>query len=316
MATPVQRPALERVGLVINPTAGASRAAATGHEVRAILTERRIPFTDLSGESASDAIAHVRAAVGTGAIDGLIAVGGDGMVNLATNALASTGIPLVIVPAGTGNDLAAAMGVPRGDAGAALDLMATGAVHTVDAAMVTNEDGEVSWFGGVLAGGFDAIVNERANRIRWARGSAKYTLTALMELPVFRPIPYRISIDGKRHDGGAMLVAVANASTYGGGMRVVPSADLSDGLLDVLILGEVSKATFVRVFPKVFSGKHVSHPAVRILRGRHVELDAPSIVAYADGERVGPLPRTVEIVPGAMRIVGAQERPGSDPPLP
>lgn len=307
--------AFERPGLVVNPAAGPRGASDVGRHVRTTLGERRTPFVDLSGESAADAVARVQAAVQSGSIDALVVVGGDGVVHLATQALAGTGIPLAIVPAGTGNDLATAMGVPRRDPGAALDLLTTGAVHTVDAARVTNPDGEVAWFSGVLAGGFDAIVNERANRMRWVRGSAKYTVTALMELPVFRPIPYRISIDGQRHDGGAMLVAVANASTYGGGMRIVPSADLSDGLLDVLILGEVSKTTFIRVFPKVFSGRHISHPAVQILRGRHVELDAPGIVAYADGERIGPLPRTVDIVPGAMRIVGAQERPGSDPPL-
>lgn len=306
----------ERVGLVVNPTAGGQRAARIGEFIRRDLGERQIPFVDLSGATATEALEQIREAVRIDAIDRLVAVGGDGMVNLAVNALAGTGVPLVIVPAGSGNDLAAAVGVPCGDPSAALDLMLTGATHTLDAAKVTGADGAVSWFFGVLAGGFDAVVNERANGIRWARGSAKYTVSALLELPVFRPIPYRITIDGTSHDGGAMLVAVANTTSYGGGMKVVPTAAIDDGLLDVLILDELSKPTFIRVFPRVFSGRHVSHPAVRIIRGRRIELDAPGIVAYADGERIGPLPRTVEVAPGAMRIVGPRRARGSGSALP
>lgn len=301
---------LDRVGLVVNPTAGGSRATRIGRDVAADLRDRAIDYVDLSGGTGAEAVAQVRAAVQADAIDRLVVVGGDGMVNLAVNALAGTAVPLVIVPAGTGNDTAAALGVPFGDPGRALDLMLTGATHTIDAARVTGPAGEECWFVGVLAGGFDAIVNERANAMTWPRGSARYTLAAMRELPVFRPIPYRISIDGTSYDGGAMLVAVANSTSYGGGMKVVPGAAVDDGLLDVLILGPLSTTTFVRVFPKVFSGRHITHPAVRVVRGRHVELEAPGIVAYADGERIGPLPRTIEVVPGAMRVVGARHRPG------
>src|SRR5699024_7058442 len=98
-------------------------------------------------------------------------------------------------------------------------------------------------------------------------------------------------------------------TSYGGGMRVVPSAVMDDGLLDVLILGPLSKLTFIRVFPKVFSGKHITHPSVRVIRGRRIELDAPGIVAYADGERIGPLPRVVEVVPGAMTVLAPRRAP-------
>lgn len=295
-----------RVGLVINPTAGARAAGRIGSQVAAELRARGISYIDLTGVDSAQALRQIREAISAGSIDALIAVGGDGMVNLAVNALAESRVPLLIVPAGTGNDTACAFGLPVGDPVSALDLLDRGVPHTVDAARVTGTDGAVTWFVGVLAGGFDAIVNERANSISWARGSAKYTLSALLELPVFKPIPYRITIDGVVHDGGAMLVAVANNTSYGGGMKVVPSAVMDDGLLDVLILGPLSKPTFMRVFPKVFSGRHVTHPAIRIIRGRRIELDASGIVAYADGERIGPLPRIVEVVPGAMRIIGVR----------
>lgn len=300
------RRSFDRVGLVVNPTAGGRRAARVGGEVARGLREREIPYVDLTGPTGAVAVEQARAAVLAGAVDRLVVVGGDGMVNLAVHALAGTGVPLVIVPAGTGNDTAVALGVPVGDPGSALDLMLTGATHTVDAARVVGADGDERWFVGVLAAGFDAVVNERANAMTWPRGSARYTLAALRELPVFRPIPFHIVIDDVLHDQSAMLVAVANTTSYGGGMKVVPSAVLDDGELDVLILGEVSTATFLRVFPRVFSGRHVTHPAVRVIRGRRVELRAAGIVAYADGERIGPLPRTVEVVPAAMRIVGAR----------
>lgn len=310
MATP-----FERVGLVINPTAGASTAGRVGSHVAAELRARRVPYTDLTGADAAQALDQIRSAVAAESVDCIIVVGGDGIVNLAVNGLAESEVPLLIIPAGTGNDTARALNVPTGDPMAALDLLETGVVHTSDAARVTGTDGSVNWFIGVLAGGFDAVVNERANSIGWARGSAKYTLSALLELPVFTPIPYRIIIDGVIHDGGAMLVAVANNTSYGGGMEVVPSAVIDDGLVDVLILGPVTKLTFIRVFPKVFKGKHVSHPAVRIIRGRRIELDAPGIVAYADGERIGPLPRIIEVVPGAMRVLGGRRPPGKGSPV-
>lgn len=305
MRTPFQR-----VGLVINPSAGARSAGRVGSQVAAELRARGVSFIDLTGADAAQALQQIREALAAGSIDCLVVVGGDGIVNLAVNALAGSAAPLLIVPAGTGNDTARAFGLPTADPLRALDLLQTGVLHAADAARVTGTDGAVTWFIGVLAGGFDAVVNERANSIGWARGSAKYTLSALLELPVFTAIPYRITIDGVIHDGGAMLVAVANNTSYGGGMQVVPSAVMDDGLLDVLILGQVSKLTFIRVFPKVFSGKHVTHPAVRIIRGRRIELDAPGIVAYADGERIGPLPRIVEVVPGAMQILSARRGPG------
>lgn len=303
------RTSFERVGLVINPTAGARSAGRVGSHIAAELRARDVSFVDLTGADAAQALQQIRSAVAVGSIDCLVVVGGDGIVNLAVNGLAGSGVPLLIVPAGTGNDTARAFGVPSGDPAASLDLLGGGVLQTCDAARVTGTDGSVMWFIGVLAGGFDAVVNERANSIGWARGSAKYTLSAMLELPVFTAIPYRITVDGVVHDGGAMLVAIANNTSYGGGMRVVPSAVMDDGLLDVLILGPLSKLTFIRVFPKVFSGKHITHPSVRVIRGRRIELDAPGIVAYADGERIGPLPRVVEVVPGAMTVLAPRRAP-------
>jgi diacylglycerol kinase (ATP) len=123
------------------------------------------------------------------------------------------------------------------------------------------------------------------------------------ELPLFRAIPYAITVDGARHETRAMLVVVANGPSYGGGMRVAPDARFDDGQSDVVILHELSTVEFLRVFPKVFKGQHVTHPAVEIIRGRTVTLEAEGIVAYADGERFARLPITLETVPGAVTVL-------------
>ena len=156
---------------------------------------------------------------------------------------------------------------------------------------------------GVLGAGFDSLVNERANTWPWPKGQMRYNLAILRELPLFKAIPYVVTVDGVRHETKAMLVAVGNGPSYGGGMQVLPDAQFDDGLLDVLMLHEISTLEFLKVFPKVFKGAHVGHPAVEIIRGRSVTLEAAGIVAYADGERFAPLPLTVEVVPGAVTVL-------------
>ncbi len=147
------------------------------------------------------------------------------------------------------------------------------------------------------------MVNERANHWTWPKGPMRYNLAILRELPVFRPIPYVLTLDGVRMETEAMLVAVGNGPAYGGGMRVTPDAAFDDGLLDVLVLNRIPVHEFLRVFPKVFSGAHTGHPAVEIIRARTVRLEATGIVAYADGERFAPLPVDLEVVPGALSVL-------------
>ncbi|HTR70894.1 MAG TPA: diacylglycerol kinase, partial [Mycobacteriales bacterium] len=123
-------------------------------------------------------------------------------------------------------------------------------------------------------------------------------------LPVFRPLPFTIRLDDEPPwQTEAMLVALGNAQSYGAGMRVTPDADLTDGLIDVMVLGPVSKIEFLRTFPKVFKGTHVDHPAVTVRRARAVTLSAPGVNAYADGEFLSALPVTCDCVQGAVRIL-------------
>ena len=249
------------------------------------------------------------AALEAEALDVLVVVGGDGLVHLGVNLVAGTGVPLAIVAAGTGNDNARELGLPVHQPEAAAALVADGWLRTIDAGRVlvgSPETGLVPrWFVGVLGGGFDSVVNERAHRMRWPSGPRRYDLAVLRELPVFRPIPYAVTVDDVRIEAEAMLVAVGNGPAFGGGMRICPDAAYDDGVFDVCVVHRLSIPRFLRVFPTVFRGTHLRYPEVQVLRGRHVRLEAEGIMSQADGERFEPLPIDIELVPGALQVVAS-----------
>lgn len=292
-----------RLGLIVNPTSGKNTGARIGTEALTLLRAAGADIVDLSAADARGALERGRAAVAARAVDAVVVAGGDGMVHLGANLCAGTDVPLGVIAAGTGNDIARELGLPVRDAAKSVERILAGATRRIDAARHTTATGEARWFVGVLAAGFDAVVNERANHWRWPRGSMRYNLAILRELPVFRAIPYVVELDGTRLETQAMLVAVGNGPAYGGGMRVAPDAVFDDGLLDVLVLHRLSTPEFLRVFPTVFKGTHTSHPAVEVIRAREVRLEARGIVSYADGERFAPLPLTVQVVPGALTVL-------------
>ncbi|MGW3793478.1 diacylglycerol kinase family protein, partial [Micromonospora arida] len=229
-----------------------------------------------------------------------------GTVHRALQAVAGTAVPFGPIPAGTGNDFALDTGFPADPLAAAAviaEAVRDGRSQPVDLARMVGVGGVERWYGAVLAAGFDAIVNERANRMRWPRGPRRYDLAILVELARLRPRRYTLRLDGVPHDLDAVLVAVGNCPTYGGGMRICPDADPTDGLLDVVVAGRVDRRTLIRVKPRIYQGTHVSHPLVRSFRARTVELAAEGITSYADGERSLKLPVTISAVPGAVRLL-------------
>lgn len=292
----------KRIGLIINPTSDKGRGARMGAEVAARLAAAGHEVIDLSDETAASARDSAIAGIASG-LDVLAVTGGDGTVNLGVNLCAGTETVLAIVAAGTGNDIARALDLPVRDGKAAAAVIASGTVRTIDAGRHTDAHGASHWFAGVLGAGFDSVVNERANSWGWPRGRMRYNLAIARELPVFKPIPYVIEVDGVRHSTEAMLVAVGNGPSYGGGMLVCPDASFDDGLFDILVVHRISTIEFLKVFPKVFSGKHVGHPAVQILRGKEVRLEAAGIMSYADGERFAPLPMSCQNVSGALKVL-------------
>ncbi|MFG3170950.1 diacylglycerol kinase [Streptomyces sp. NPDC048200] len=289
------------ITLFVNPTAGRGRGAHAAQPAASAFRAVGFSVRTVVGEDAADGLARARAAVaeGTGA---LVAVGGDGMANLALQAVAGTDTPFGLVPVGTGNDFARALGLPlRAPAAAArltADALKEDRLRSVDLGRV---DG--TWFGTVLASGFDSRVNDRGNRMRLPVGRFRYDLAMLAELAAFRPFAYRLTLDGgETREIEATLVAVGNGSSYGGGMRICPGADLGDGLFDVTVVGNCGRATLLTVFPKVYRGTHVDHPVVTVHRAARVELVAAGVTGYADGEPLGALPLTAECIPGAVRV--------------
>ncbi|PBC64878.1 sphingosine kinase [Streptomyces sp. Tue6028] len=290
------------ITLFVNPTAGRGRGARAAQPAASALRAAGFSVRTVLGENPRDALAQARAAVESGT-DALIAVGGDGMVSLALQAVAGTRTPLGLIAVGTGNDFARALDLPVQDPAAAgrriAESLKASRLRDIDLGRV---DG--TWFGTVLASGFDSRVNDRGNRMRLPAGRFKYDLAILAELAAFKPFPFRITLDdGEAREIEATLVAVGNGSSYGGGMRICADADLEDGLFDVTVVGDCSRTTLLKVFPKVYKGTHLDHPVVSVHRAAKVELLAEGITGYADGEPLGPLPLTAECVPAAVRVV-------------
>jgi diacylglycerol kinase (ATP) len=282
--------------LVINPVAGQGRGTTVGTYVAGWLTQRKIPYTIITGNSSVALGDHLSQFIEKCPdTPGVIAVGGDGLLHNVLQRLVSAQIPLAIIPAGTGNDFVRTLGWKLDSFDLQLEAITTQEPTAVDLGLV---DGE--WFGAILSTGFDAVVNEKANTMAWPKGPMKYNAAIAIELPRFKPRHYEITLDDRTISTEAMLIAVSNGRSYGGGMLVCPNANIVDGLFDVMVLHPVSTIEFIKVFPRVFAGSHISHPAVEIVRSRNVTIEAKA-VAYADGERIGQLPITAECIPGALR---------------
>lgn len=291
--------------MAINPSAAFGKNSDAGERTVSALRAAEYEVTELRAEDFQLLSGKLTRALALSP-DALVVVGGDGMVSLAVNAVAQTSIPFAVVPAGTGNDLARGLGLPVGDISSAIAHLVESLSREpqrIDLGRITSPDGsEVRWFASILSAGFDAIVNERANAMRWPKGKSRYTLALLRELVALKPVTYSLTVGEYTRQEDAMLISVANNSSMGGGMKVSPDASMYDGLLDVFVLRPLSRLRFLRLFPRVFAGTHVTEPEVVIERCRQVTLDAPGIVAYADGERVWALPVNVDVVPAAVRI--------------
>ena len=290
------------IALLTNPSAGKGLGARTSAIAFPRLREAGFAVRRLEGRDEHEARDLACQAVADG-VETLVVVGGDGMVHLGVQALAHSSTSLGIIPAGSGNDAARYFGIPRRDPQAAADVVVAGRLRTVDLAKAGP-----TYFLCVMSAGFDAIVNERANRMTWPRGQMRYNLATLAELRVFEALPYTLDLDGETRHVRAMLVAVGNGPSFGGGLRITEGAVLDDGLLDVVLFHPVSKPDLLRTYPKLFTGRHTTHPAYEHHRVRQVTVAAPGVVAYADGERLGPLPITVTVAPGALTVL-AREAP-------
>lgn len=291
-------------GVILNPTSGKGKGATLGPEFVTALESLGVKVVDLSGENYDEATDHGRRAIADGSIDALAVAGGDGMMHLGINLCAGTNVPLALMPCGTGNDAALALGVPidKPAEAAKLAVEALAKPATVDLGLGVTAQRRFYFFNSASAG-FDAIVNRRANRWKYPKGPSRYTLAMLYELMSFKSLKYQAKVDGKARELDGMLCAIANGPSYGGGMLVAPNASVVDGLLDLFIVHKISKPELIKVFPKVFTGAHVSHPAVEIIRCQDITLLSEGVPVYADGEPAGMLPMTVSIAPKSLKVL-------------
>lgn len=322
-------PRRRTVGLVVNPTAGQGRGRTAGRRTAEALGQAGLDVVDLSAASAVQAAARARAAALDG-LDALVVVGGDGMVHLGVNATVGTPTPLAVVATGSGNDLAQVLRLPVHDVDASVRQVVVALDHpprAVDAVHVApvvlggqprgpgegQGDGADAprggrWYVGVLSLGLDADVNARANTYRWPAGHGRYVRAVLACLVGFSPYGYTLTTDDGTQTFRGVLVAVASSPQFGGGLRIAPDAEVDDGLLDVVYATELTRRGILRLFPRLYRGGHLAHPAVHVLRTRAVVVTASGDgrvppVAFADGEVVGQVPLRVQVHPGALRVL-------------
>lgn len=310
-----------KLGLVSNPASGHGRHRSAEDLARGALVRRGHDLLvatstcyDTSRQAATDLLGE--------GIDALVVVGGDGMVHLGLDVVAQTDVPMGIIATGTGNDVARHFGLHARDVEAAADIIdaalrGQGRIEACDAIHVTRPDGtrvpdEHEWCMATVGIGIDAQINARANALVWPHGEGRYLAAVLPELAILRPFGYRVTTDSGTWAGPALVLAVANTRYIGGGMELAPTADTSDGLLDVLHLDPVGRLSLGRLVRRIFVGKHLDHPAVHHERTRAIVIepwagDAHWLrrppLAFADGEPLEHLPLRLRAAPGAVRVL-------------
>jgi YegS/Rv2252/BmrU family lipid kinase len=282
--------------LIVNPSAGAGRAAKLLPSVEAALRSHGFPFRVDRTESIDHARELARAARDAGEL--ALAMGGDGLAGAVAGELQGTDTVMGVLPGGRGNDLARKLGIGH-DPVAAVDIVAAGKERQID---VAEADGRV--YVGILSAGFDSEVNEIANSTRLPLGTQVYAYGALRALWSWRPADWEVTVDGTRHAFSGYAVAVANSGVFGGGMWLVPDASVEDGMLDVALTAHRPKRDYLRGLNEVFKGTHVNDPGFTIVRGREITFSASRpFTAYADGDPIADLPTTVRVLPGALKVI-------------
>ena len=284
--------------VVANSSSGKGKATLLASEFITLLAQKNYEYKLISESTFDKTSEYLKSEIESGRYTKLVAVGGDGLVNLCLQSVAQKDITLGVIPAGTGNDFARAVGVNGKSTKQIFDLITTEQPTKLDLGKISSSSG-VRWYVQVLSTGFDAVVNSLANKITWPKGKSKYTIATILIISRFKPISYKIEIDGKKLDQNAMLLSIGNGESYGGGMRICPGASNTDGLLDVLLVRPVSRFVLLTIFPKVFKGNHIPHPKIDTYKAKVIKI-AANTAAYADGELVSDLPIEVSNVPRAL----------------
>jgi YegS/Rv2252/BmrU family lipid kinase len=285
-----------RFALLVNPASAGGRALEALPKVHAVLDDLGAPHRTVTTRS----IVHAHEEAQTAAAEGetVVAVGGDGLLRPIAGALRGTDSAVALIPAGRGNDFARVLGVPS-DPGEAARLAVEGEERLLDVASV-----EGTPYMGIASFGFDSDANRIANEARLVKGDAVYIYAALRALTAWKPAGFTVTVDGERHSFTGYTVAVGNSKVYGGGMFILPMAELDDGMLDVVVCEQIGKLRFLRDLPKVFKGRHLDLPYTKFLRGEVIEVssDRPFVI-YADGDPIGATPAIIRVERRCLRVI-------------
>lgn len=302
------------MALAVHPGSGqgaAARIAGTVAERLRAEVDDLVLITADTPQRFREQVAECRAL----GLDALVVLGGDGAMHQAVQCCVDTEVALGLVPLGTGNDFARALGLPTHPAKAVEDLLAalrSGRRRLVDVGRAEGVgSGTARRFGTVLCTGFDAAVNARANRLPWPSGARRYDVALIRELMSLRAQPIVVDTDAGRVTTEATLVAVGNTAFYGGGVPICPGARPDDGLFDVTVVGRVSRLQLARILPRLRTGAHVRHPAVHTLRASRVRIEVHGgdteggtrWPVFADGDELGTLPVAVTCTPEALHVL-------------
>jgi len=285
-----------RFALLVNPASAGGKALEALPAVHAALDRLQAPHRTITTRSSEHAAEEAAKAATQG--ETVAALSGDGLLRPLAGALKGTPAALAVIPCGRGNDLARVLGIPT-DPTAAAELAVQGPEKLID---VANVDGTP--YLGIASFGFDSEANRIANDAKLVRGNVVYLYAALRALAAWKPATFSVTVDGERHDVSGYSVAVGNSKAYGGGMFVLPDAELDDGKLDVLISKRSSKLTFLRGVFRTFKAAHVDSPYAEFLRGAVIEVasDRPFVI-YGDGDPIGATPATLRVEQRCLRVI-------------
>ena len=295
---------MKPLGVILNPAANRGKAKAVGAKVFQYFAEAGIPVVNLSGETALAATEKANIMIRSQDLSGIVAIGGDGTSQLGMNLAVPNQLPLGLIPAGSGNDQVRELGISLTDTKAAVDniIASLDEPRRVDA-MKVSVSGREFWSLGSISAGFDALCATRANSLKWPKGPNSYVAALLLELPSFKAIKYHLDVDGEKRVIDAMLCGVANVKNFGGGMKISPNSEITDGELEVFILHQVSRGRLLRIFPTVYKGGHLKFPEIEIFKAKSIKISNDSFPVTCDGELVGNAPFSAEIHPGALRLL-------------
>ena len=291
--------------LIVNPAAGGGKAESVARAAAAILDQKRIEFRMVVTRSPEHGADVALNCVTTNETP--VLVGGDGLAGFVGGALAQSGVPMGLIPAGRGNDLARGLGIPTSTEAAVRNLL-DGSIRMIDVG-----EGNGRRFLGLASVGFDSDANRIANEARVLSGPPVYAWAAIRALLGWKPVRFEITTGGVRRRVTGHTVAVANNRYYGGGMKMAPDAEIDDGMFDVIVVEAVSKLRFLSDFPKVFSGSHVRSNGVETLRTPGLSVSASrDLTVYADGDPLTVLPATFHVIERALGLIcpieGAERR--------